>query len=190
MGDPNVTTTADFETALRYVLPYEGFYSNNANDPGGETIYGIARTKHPEWTGWKQVDEARTKPDFPACLRNDPGIISLMFGFYRTVFWDGAGYDKLVSQRLANLVFDMAINQGPQAAGETLQLSLLLFRFTVLADGKIGPATIMAANRCIPDQLVDEFKAQRALRYAKWYVGDPVKREAFVTGLLRRAVKG
>ena len=39
------------------VFKAEGFYSNDIDDSGGETLYGIARNKNPKWLGWKIVDE-------------------------------------------------------------------------------------------------------------------------------------
>ena len=37
-----------FERAMAFVLKYEGGYSNDPNDPGGETKWGISKRAHPE----------------------------------------------------------------------------------------------------------------------------------------------
>ena len=36
-----------FETAIAFVLSEEGGYSNDPNDPGGETNFGISKRSHP-----------------------------------------------------------------------------------------------------------------------------------------------
>jgi lysozyme family protein len=38
---------SNFEPALQFVLKWEGGYSNNPNDPGGETKFGICKKWHP-----------------------------------------------------------------------------------------------------------------------------------------------
>jgi len=38
----------DFEKAIKFVLKWEGGYSNDPNDPGGETKYGISKRSYPE----------------------------------------------------------------------------------------------------------------------------------------------
>lgn len=52
---------ADFDQAHKFVERREGFYSNDPADPGGETLYGIARTRHPNWGGWETWDQNRVK---------------------------------------------------------------------------------------------------------------------------------
>jgi lysozyme family protein len=39
--------TLDFETAIERILAHEGGYSNHAEDPGGETKWGIAKRSYP-----------------------------------------------------------------------------------------------------------------------------------------------
>ena len=38
----------DFDKALKFVLKWEGKYSNDPNDLGGETKYGISKRSYPE----------------------------------------------------------------------------------------------------------------------------------------------
>lgn len=39
---------SDFLKALKFVLKWEGGYSNDPNDPGGETKFGISKRSYPE----------------------------------------------------------------------------------------------------------------------------------------------
>jgi len=38
----------DFDKAIKFVLKWEGKYSNDPQDPGGETKYGISKRSYPE----------------------------------------------------------------------------------------------------------------------------------------------
>lgn len=38
------------------IINNEGGYSNHPSDYGGETIYGISRKYHPNWLGWKYLN--------------------------------------------------------------------------------------------------------------------------------------
>ena len=50
---------ADFMKAYLKMAPVEGLYSNDPDDPGGETVHGIARVFWPRWSGWSIVDAAK-----------------------------------------------------------------------------------------------------------------------------------
>ena len=55
---------ADFMKAYLKMAPVEGLYSNDPDDPGGETVYGVARVFWPKWSGWSIVDAAKKQPGF------------------------------------------------------------------------------------------------------------------------------
>jgi lysozyme family protein len=57
------------------VMKYEGGYVNHPNDLGGETYKGIARNAHPNWEGWKFIDQKRPVPE------------DLVRRFYYEQFW-------------------------------------------------------------------------------------------------------
>ena len=53
-----------FLAALAIVKGIEKPYSNDPNDPGGETKWGVARNYHPEisdvaWVAWTEADSER-----------------------------------------------------------------------------------------------------------------------------------
>ena len=51
---------ADFKTAYDRTSKFEGGYSNDEADRGGETFAGIARVYHENWLGWKIIDQYKT----------------------------------------------------------------------------------------------------------------------------------
>lgn len=108
---------AKFEPAYNdHVKPWEGngVYAWLPDDKGGETYAGISRVANPTWSGWTVVDfeKHRLKVDR---LKNGWKIIGIepsVTQWYRDL-WDKYKMGNLVSQDIANLVFDFMVNSGP-----------------------------------------------------------------------------
>lgn len=130
-----------FDTAVAFVLRHEGGYSQDLADPGGETNWGISR---------------RAYPDLPIALLTREEAINI----YRRDYWMRMRCDELPGQ-VALLVFDAAVNQGPDAAVKMLQEEL-----SVAIDGVLGPLTITAATSRNHDDLALGYCARRGMRYA------------------------
>ena len=81
-----------FRQALQFTLKYEGGYTNDVNDPGGETKYGISKRYHPS------LDIANLTPEQAASI-------------YATEYWDGCGCDSIPFP-FNVAVFDTAVNPG------------------------------------------------------------------------------
>jgi lysozyme family protein len=124
---------ADFNTALSRTLPFEGGYSRDPNDPGGETYKGIARSRQGAWSGWALVDAKRSGPGFPLSLDQDADLRAEVDAFYRRQ-WNQLMGDDLTDQALANELFDCAVNMGNRRAVSFLQRAL-----NVLNAGPHGP---------------------------------------------------
>ena len=132
-----------FEKAVRIILKWESGYSNDPNDPGGETNFGISKRSYPH------IDiKNLTEKDALAIYRRD--------------YWDTCLCDKLPMQ-IALVVFDCAVNQGVVAAIKILQECC-----GVPCDGLIGIRTLNAVISKNTQQLVCDFNfmAARMLRYA------------------------
>lgn len=82
-----------FEKAFEIVIGVEGGYSNDPNDPGGETMFGISKRAYPNL-------------DIKALTLDDARAI------YLRDYWRPAGCDQIEDDALAILVFDAAVNQG------------------------------------------------------------------------------
>jgi lysozyme family protein len=142
---------ADFKTAYKITMAHEGAYANNKHDTGGETWKGIARKKHPDWPGWTLVDKAK-QGDFPANLNSIAGLQDLVEQFYKVKFWDHLKLDQVNNQKIANELFDTAVNMGQGIAALFLQRSLNVSNRNgkdyaeLQVDGDIGPVTINTLN--------------------------------------------
>ena len=93
----------EFDKALKFVLKWEGGYSNDPNDPGGETKYGISKRSYPH-EDIKNMTLERAKK------------------IYYENYWLKVGCDKLPFP-LNIVVFDTAVNMGRSRAGKFLDAS-------------------------------------------------------------------
>jgi len=152
---------AEFEpayTALRHLEGAPGReYSNDPDDPGGETYAGISRVHWPQWGGWEPIDALKKQSGFPASLER-PAMMDVMAkriaDFYHENFWLRCGLDKCPDQALADEVFEEAVNLGINRAMTFLQKSLNALNLygkrwpDISVDGQGGPATRAAIAAC------------------------------------------
>jgi lysozyme family protein len=143
---------AMFNEAYEITLQHEGFYSNDVDDVGGETYKGISRKYHPSWPGWEIIDGAKSIPTFPDCIKYDSELNSMIMLFYKANYWDRFWGDQIISQAIANELFDTAVNMGVSRAVKFLQRGLNLLNRNqlnypdIVEDGKFGRATMNALN--------------------------------------------
>lgn len=142
----------NFKYASSLVGEAEGGWCFNKKDKGKETIYGIARAYHPDWSGWKIVDEyavklTRGSKAFISAVNNDEKLKELAHNFFYTYFWLPCNADKLPKE-IAILTYDMEINSGNHAGQKALQKVLNLLGYNLLTDGMAGGKTISASIDC------------------------------------------
>lgn len=90
-----------FETALLFVLKWEGGYVNNKYDKGGATNYGITQNTYNNWL----MSQKLPSKDIKYITRDEVKKI------YYQNYWIKAGCDKM-SPQFAFLAFDTAVNMG------------------------------------------------------------------------------
>jgi lysozyme family protein len=120
------------DNTIKEIIRIEGGYSNDKNDSGGETKYGIAKKSHPNI-------------DIKNLTKSDATKI------YIDMYWNSIRGDDLtaISTLIANEVFDTAVNLGVNRASKILQRNLNVFNNRqeyyndILVDGDIGNATIV-----------------------------------------------
>lgn len=123
-----IIPTPAFERAFAHVIMgKEGIYSNSQNDLGGETVYGISRTKNPSWEGWKLVDAIKhNSPDTATVIQkisNNKGLMNMIKDFYWLRYWLPVKGDDINSS-VAETLFDIGVNQGVKSSVKYLQQSL------------------------------------------------------------------
>jgi len=151
---------AQFSISHRKTGGHEGGYHSEAdspNDRGGETWRGVARKRSPGdvWEGWAIIDKRKLESDFPKNLDSDPELLNLLVKFYMDNFWMPINGDSIQDQSVADRIYDVAVNSGPETAVKFLQTSLNLLNRNqqlwadISVDGKCGPKTIGTLATCI-----------------------------------------
>lgn len=116
---------ANFDEAYQRTLKFEGGWVNDDNDSGKETYKGISRVYEKNWEGWKIVDVYKKKPNFPKNLEADKKLQELVKSCYRKNYWNVIWGDKIRNQKVANDLYDTAVNMG---VGTSIKLSERQYR--------------------------------------------------------------
>jgi lysozyme family protein len=168
---------AEFSQAISKTLLFEGGYSHNLVDTGGETYQGVSRNNWPKWEGWFLIDLAKTQAHFPVNLTTNSQLQGLVIQFYRCNFWQ---YDRINDQDVANKVFDLSVNVGKKHGVKILQEAA-----GVETDGKYGPKTEAAVNAHLYGSLTPIIRIA-AENYHKEVVATHPEDAIFLMGWLRR----
>ena len=126
-----------FDQAFDRLILIERGYSDNPNDAGGKTRYGITEA----------VARANGYQGAMADLPLDKAR-----AIYRAQYWNTLQLDKIASMvpSIAEEMFDTGVNMGIAVSGQFLQRALSAFNLRgrvypdLVADGLIGPMTIHA----------------------------------------------
>jgi lysozyme family protein len=173
-----------FAIALKRTLDFEGGYSNDPADRGGETKWGITQKT---WAGYGSDTEWRHM------TLNDAQNL------YLNVYWRGACLSVLdsgaVPQRLLNEIFDAVVNHGIAGGIRCLQRAYNDINGDgddLVVDGRIGNKTITAVasfcnrNGSYADALLAALRFERAGLYFN-LCNDPTQKK-FLRGWLRRLI--
>lgn len=177
---------ADFQIALNELLNFEGAYSNNSDDAGGLTVFGIARKYNPNWLGWHLIDSLRVSypnlVELNAALKADAQVQLAVSQFYRTKYWN---FDKVPSQLVANKMFEMEVNFGTGTAVRILQQGLIRLGHSISIDGSLGPSTLALLTNTNEPELMHALRAYAALYRVHRVLAQPSQAE-FIEGWLWR----
>ncbi|MCW8857008.1 MAG: hypothetical protein OQJ95_06545 [Kangiella sp.] len=152
-----------FFEAADLVLSFEGGYSNDHDDKGGITKYGISQRSYPN-------------VDIPNLTKSD--ALCLYFKDY----WNPLQADRL-PKVLAIAVFDGAVNHGVKQSAKILQQVL-----SVTADGIIGPVTLSAAFARNSRSILIDYLTARAELYHYLSIADSDQAK-FYKGWMTRLFK-
>jgi len=100
----------DFKEALNFVLRWEGFISNDPQDAGGMTLWGISYRSHKEAVLEMERLLGEVKKDEAFAIAEK---------IYYENYWLKSGCDKLPSP-MNIILFDTAVNMGRKKAFELL----------------------------------------------------------------------
>lgn len=130
----------NFDTCFTRLLGNEGGYSNNPNDNGGATNWGVTQAV------------ARTN-GYQGDMRDFTQEQAKQI--YKKLYWDAIGIVNLPPEIQFD-VFDGAVNSGPAQSAKWLQRAV-----NVDADGVIGHLTIHACELLPPAVVVARYNGFR-----------------------------
>jgi lysozyme family protein len=131
-----------FDKAFELILSFEGKETKDPDDPGGRTKFGI-------------TERSYAGMDFDLLTKEQAKSI------YFSDYWLRCGCPQY-HPAIAIVLFDIAVNQGPNFAIRTIQRLAL-----VKTDGIVGPVTISAVKGLDPKEAVISLTFERIMRYFK-----------------------
>jgi lysozyme family protein len=172
-----------FAWSLQATLRMEGGYSDDPDDPGGATRFGVSlrflRAQGLDIDGDGDVDQA----DVQALT------VEAAEAIYREHFWVGGRCDQIVSRLLAPKMFDMCVNLGSGQAWRVVQRALNRFSLEPLAtDGIPGPVTLGALDSLLDEdwRVIELIRHEQRARY-DWLIGANAGLAKYRRGWYRRA---
>jgi lysozyme family protein len=180
MTDVILTSQQRFDYALNILLQDEGGYSDDFDDPGGATNFGITQ---------EDLDNYHQKLGLPTHVKDLSHEDAAKF--YKVMWWDRFHYEAINSIDIATKVFDLAVNIGACEAHKLLQRALIWCGYSlIVVDGILGPKTISATNECTlhgrEEDLMTELCEEARDYYSKISEENP-KLYRFLKGWLKRA---
>lgn len=142
----------------------EGLRSDDPEDPGGDTVMGLAHNEHPEIEPW---------PPTPEFVKD----------FMKREFWDLLHLDD-VAYPAAERLFLAAVNMGPGEAVKCMQRALRRCGFSLEVDGDFGPLTRAALSSAVAANRSNMLARLRS-EFVTFYIAHDSNK--FLPGLLWRA---
>jgi lysozyme family protein len=140
---------AEFNKVKDVLLIAEGGESDNPNDVGGLTKFGISQHSYPN------VDIVNLTFD-EACL------------IYQRDFWNKENLDSINYQAIANQIFLLAINVGIEQSIKLAQKALnSSMQFSITVDGVLGPVTMNAINNSFYEKVSLAIRVEAISFYLK-----------------------
>lgn len=172
---------SDFDKAVIEVLKREGGFSDDKNDPGGATDFGISlRFLKSEGIDINHDGHFDIQDIIDLTQESAKEI-------YKKYWWNEFHYDTINDQDLALKIFDFSVNAGPRAAHRTAQEAInSLISHGIAEDGILGALSFHYLNSLHPDQLLDNYKRHQEMFYENLVAKHPTS-EKFLKGWLRRA---
>lgn len=181
---------AYFDTCQDFVFRWEGGLSDDPEDKGGLTKYGVC------WEYIKDLERTR-----PSVVRDILGVETVTRSvlkslskrqaaqFFKFSFWDPYKLDEM-PQSVALCWYDMNVNHGPANAARILQracnrIDSLQPRLDV--DGKPGPKTRAALRHMNNHQGIDAIFTERQAFYDRIVANNP-KQKVFLRGWTNRCM--
>lgn len=165
----------NFPSAFKYTIGNEGStYTNDPNDSGGPTKFGITLGVLGQWHQLKGY----TTPSFKDVENLTEADAQLI---YEGLYWNELGLDSVLDAPVASAIFDVAVNMGQATAARFAQAAA-----NVAPDGHLGPISMTAINSMHSREFMQKFICQVQNHYIGIVQSNPAK-ISFLGGWLSRS---
>ncbi|WPP01422.1 glycosyl hydrolase 108 family protein [Pseudomonas sp. HR96] len=157
---------ANFDEAIPKTLAREGGarYTETPGDAGGATRYGISKRAYPSLDIRNLTEQQAT-------------------AIYQRDYWDPLCGNSILSQAIAENLFDTAVNMGVSRAVKLAQVTLGEHP----VDGCMSPTTLTAINRCVVETFLTDYTLAKVMRYVG-LCNRNRSQDRFLLGWLNRAL--
>lgn len=169
---------SNFDQAFQRLLGIEQGFTNNPNDSGGATKFGVTAAMLAIYRKVPQV----TVQDVQNLTVDEAKLV------YKSQFWDPLRLDVVNSFPVAYAIFDQSVNGGQVTAAKRVQATISELGTTVKIDGLIGAITIGAVNLAKPPEFLLKFCEMSQLAYLQIATDNP-KDLVFLKGWITRTHK-
>lgn len=170
------STDYRFNYAVNIILKHEGGLTDDKDDPGGITGFGVS-LRYLKSIGLDVDGDGDVDAD-------DIRKLSLQqaMAIYRKNWWVKYKLDSIHDLKLATKIMDLAVNMGPSRAIKIAQKAI-----GTNIDGKIGPQTIYRLNDLPPNEVLNEIR-KGALEFYDELISKNPKLKKFRNGWNARAI--
>jgi lysozyme family protein len=157
-----------FTRAFSSLIQFEGGYSNDTFDRGGETKFGLCKKQYPTLDIKSlTLDQAKK--------------------IYCQDYWLPYNYDRIKSVKVAEKVFQATVHTGAKQSHLILQRALKAVGHKgLIEDGILGIQTLKAVNEARQECLLPALRSEQAGVYRLLAAVKP-EQNKFKVGWLRRA---
>lgn len=127
---------SDFNSAFQYVLINEGGFSNDPDDSGGATNFGITHDDLAKFLG-----HGVSTSDVRDMSQDTAQAI------YEAFYWSPLHLDNVNDNGMATCIFDTGVNRGISVGAKYAQRVCNDLGSNIVVDGKIGPISIGQINQ-------------------------------------------
>lgn len=170
--------TQRFLNATEHVFEHEGGYNNKVNDRGGATNWGVSlgllKSLKQDLNGDGQINYLDIKS-----LSKPQALQIYWFNFWKPV------YDVL-PERVAEKVYDTAVNAGHFKAHVLLQKALNVLGDNIATDGMLGEVTLSKCAAHPQETVLRAYSKVQLEFYNAIVARDPSQKE-FIKGWTNRA---
>lgn len=163
---------SDFKKAVAYTIQNEGGYSEDAQDPGGPTNWGITHD---------DLDRFRGKPSTIEDVKSLTYEEAVQI--YRNFYWSPLALDEVKDDDVATALFDIGFNRGIRVAIKYAQQAL-----KIASDGVMGPHTQDALNAIPKNVFLARFISLTQSGYCELVAHNPTRLK-FLSGWTTRAMR-